>query len=97
MCLGHGQARPPDEIPQGGGSMPGEVPPGQFSQSFVTFKRPARRYPLVQQGIGELLPAPGPAADQAVQFRVHEEMSHALSVLSSHTGRLQDGGEFGPH
>ena len=57
-----------------------KVSQGQPGQGLSPAEPSRLRHTLFDQGIGELLPAPRPAAHQAVELRVHDDVGQALDI-----------------
>jgi len=74
-----------------------EEAPRQFGQGFFAFQ-PALRagQAFIQQGVGELLAAPGPAADDRVLLGAHHQVRQALHAARLDAGFAQLCGQFLP-
>jgi hypothetical protein len=59
-------------------------------QRLLAVERGGRWNPLVEQCIGELVHASGPAAHDAVELRAHHEVSHAKLAVRGDSGRVKD-------
>ena len=57
-----------------------EVAPGERGQRFFRIQSRSPRDSLVEQHVGELLPAPRSAADDRVELRMHHQVCQALAL-----------------
>src|SRR5438552_3870669 len=70
-----------------------EKPTRELRQRRVAGERLGGRHPLIEQRIGELLAAPGPAADEPLQLCPHQEVHHA-DLVSRDPAPLEDRAEL---
>ena len=76
----HGEARPLREVLNRGRPAGREVARGQLDESVFSRKRAGIRSPLLEQRVGDLLPASRAAADEGLQLGVRENVRCALAV-----------------
>ena len=76
----HGEARPLREVLNRGRPAGREVARGQLDEPVLARKRAGIRSPLIEQRVGELLPASRAAADERLQLGVRQNVRRALAV-----------------
>ena len=88
-AAGMSRKSPLREILNGGRPSAREEAMRERGQRLLALERGVRWNPFVEQCIGELVPAPGPAAYDAVELRAYHEVSHPKFAARGDTGRLK--------
>ena len=67
---------------------------GEFHQRFSAFQRSSGWNPFFEESIGELFATASTAADQTLQFGVHDDIGQALSILCRNARFPERGAQF---
>src|SRR5262245_27317880 len=71
-----------------------EIAACELRNRIVARTLPGHRTPLVEQRVGELLPATRAAADHGVELGLHDDVRQPLYTVGLDAGSLQDGLQF---